>query len=386
MAAGLLPQSAAGSKGASNVDMISQLPHDLKDRILECLDSREAARTALLSTQWKDVWLRHGRLVFDWDFHKTQAGRKRTREDNKREDFVKMVTEILLSRSGPVKKFKLVIPKSGPKLLQSDLEVWCRHLSRNGIEELHLACSTVDQEGGKLRYKLPICIFSCHTIKQMRLDGFSIVFPANARLGSIFSCLTSLHMRDCVVCMHHPTGTVPTIPNLEELVFCPCGDIKDFVVSAPKLRTLCVMYSPIQTDWEWFEPHFRTIKLLMLSPETLLLLKRFPNLLVLRIVLGDKPCSTTHAREAAPRMLEDPSGWFDDQDLCKLAIVLVETFSASRQEMLFMKAILSSSPALDKFVIKESSNIDASVAFKFPRELLSFRRASPKAQIIFDGR
>ncbi|RAL37553.1 hypothetical protein DM860_000247 [Cuscuta australis] len=104
----------------------------------------------------------------------------------------------------------------------------------------------------------------------MRLDGFSIVFPANARLGSIFSCLTSLHMRDCVVCMHHPTGTVPTIPNLEELVFCPRGDIKDFVVSAPKLKTLCVMYSPSQTDWEWFDPHFRTIKLLILSPETLL--------------------------------------------------------------------------------------------------------------------
>nr|GMD08024.1 F-box/FBD/LRR-repeat protein At1g13570-like [Ipomoea batatas] len=49
-------------------DLISELPVYLKERILESLPTRDAARTAFLSTHWKDVWLRHGRLAFDWDF------------------------------------------------------------------------------------------------------------------------------------------------------------------------------------------------------------------------------------------------------------------------------------------------------------------------------
>ncbi|VFQ95339.1 unnamed protein product [Cuscuta campestris] len=74
---------------AAEEDRISQLPDDLKDRILECLDTREAARTALLSTHWNGG---QGRLVFDWDFTKTKSGRG----GNKRAAFVKMLLALNL--------------------------------------------------------------------------------------------------------------------------------------------------------------------------------------------------------------------------------------------------------------------------------------------------
>ncbi|XP_031121629.1 putative F-box/FBD/LRR-repeat protein At2g05300 isoform X5 [Ipomoea triloba] len=49
-------------------DLISELPGDVKDRILECLPTEDAARMTVLSTHWNDTWLQHGRLAFDSDF------------------------------------------------------------------------------------------------------------------------------------------------------------------------------------------------------------------------------------------------------------------------------------------------------------------------------
>nr|GLL33495.1 F-box/FBD/LRR-repeat protein At1g13570-like [Ipomoea trifida] len=49
-------------------DLISELPLEVKDRILGCLCTPEAARTAMLSKHWNDAWLQHGRLTFDWEF------------------------------------------------------------------------------------------------------------------------------------------------------------------------------------------------------------------------------------------------------------------------------------------------------------------------------
>ncbi|VFQ95336.1 unnamed protein product [Cuscuta campestris] len=83
-------------------------------------------------------------------------------------------------------------------------------------------------------------------------------------------------------------------------------------------------------------------------------------------------------------MLENPSGWLSDHDLCRLENVEIRSFKGSRQEMLFVKAILSKSPALVRLVIEDSDDIDdVAQALKLSRELLSFPRASPKAQVVF---
>lgn len=407
-------------------DRISQLPDDIKDRILECLDTREAARTALLSTQWKDVWLRHCRLFFDWDLNQNRSGRKRGRASNKVNKppvYVKMISDILFLRAGPVKKFKLVIPSFAHRPMQSDLEWWCSYLSRNGIEELHLNFPTVDYETGEPtdRYKLPVCIFSCQTIKQLILEGFDFDCLASARLRSVFPHLTSLEMVKCVVSMHHPGGTAPRIPNLEELYFVDCVHIEIFLISAPKLITLEVCDLSLGADWKWLESHFGVIKELFINADIILskhagvaepsfpialnleeiilydfsfdeeatttfihLLKKCPNLHKLTTTIRDES-QDSDDEETAPRMLEDPSSWFTDQDLRKLKTMKVDSFEGSRQEMLFVKAILLNSPALEKLLIEESDDIYISPPFKlkYSRELLSFPRTSPTAKVVF---
>ncbi|RAL37555.1 hypothetical protein DM860_000249 [Cuscuta australis] len=448
------------SKAASE-DMISQLPDELKDRILECLNTRNAARTALLSSQWREVWLRHGRLLFDWGFEKLGT------VGSTRMAFGKMVSDILLLRSGPVKTFKL---EYGPEPTQSDLEVWCRYLSRNGIEDLHLSFRTVGDERHEPKYKLPICLFSCPTIKHLSLGSFFIDFPANARLGSVFPCLTSLQLVDCVVSVHRANGTSPSCPNLEELVFQNCVHIENLLTSVPKLKLLGAWDQPVGIDWEWFKPRFLVVTSLFMTAKLLLencvqienlltsdpkpnvlvvwdrrvgilwewftslflvvttvgieakpllfknagvakpsfptalnieelwlhdfsfaveaftasiqLLKECPNLLTLGIVLEDEP-SFMRARETISRMLENSSGWLNDHDLCRLENVEIRSFTGSRQEMLFVKAILSNTPALERLVIMESDDFDDAQALKLSRELLCFPRASPKAQVLF---
>nr|GMC47986.1 F-box/FBD/LRR-repeat protein At1g13570-like [Ipomoea batatas] len=106
--------------------LISGLPIELKQRILECLPTRDAA----------SVWLQHGQhgqLVFDQDFF--QNIQNYVAENST--SAVNIINNILLLRGGPVKKFTLNI-NIKPMLQQSDVERWCSFLSRNGIEELTL--------------------------------------------------------------------------------------------------------------------------------------------------------------------------------------------------------------------------------------------------------
>nr|GMD23810.1 F-box/FBD/LRR-repeat protein At1g13570-like [Ipomoea batatas] len=165
---------------SSKGDLISELPADVKERILELLSTRDAARTALLSTHWNHVWLRHGRLVFDTNFFQCVSSKGKA---EKVIALVNIINNILLLRDEPIKKFTLHMNETDLKPQQSDLDRWCRFLSRNGVQELTLLAVWGE-------YKLPSCIVSCRTIKQLILDGFILDLPINARC--IFPGVTSL--------------------------------------------------------------------------------------------------------------------------------------------------------------------------------------------------
>nr|GMC47984.1 F-box/FBD/LRR-repeat protein At1g13570-like [Ipomoea batatas] len=165
-------------------DLISALPVEVKDRILECLPTLDAARAALLSKSWNDVWLQHGRLAFDWDFLLTVPKCR----DNYGRTLVNIINNILFSRAWPVKKFTLQISYDDPQPPQSDIDRWCLFLSRNGAEELNIRLDNSDDWGPD--YQLPFYLLSCRTIKELIVRGPSIDLPVNA--CGIFSNVTSL--------------------------------------------------------------------------------------------------------------------------------------------------------------------------------------------------
>nr|GMD25534.1 F-box/FBD/LRR-repeat protein At1g13570-like [Ipomoea batatas] len=127
----------------SFIDLPVNVVADVKERILELLSIRDAARTALLSTHWNHVWLRHGRLVFDADFFQCVSSKGKA---DKVTALVNIINNILLLHDGPIKTFALHINEMDLKPQRSDLNRWCHFLSRNGVQELTLAvcglCST----------------------------------------------------------------------------------------------------------------------------------------------------------------------------------------------------------------------------------------------------
>ncbi|XP_019175387.1 PREDICTED: F-box/FBD/LRR-repeat protein At1g13570-like [Ipomoea nil] len=383
-------------------DLIRELPVEVKDRILECLPTRDAARTALLSRNWNHVWLQHERLTFDYEF--VQSVQKQCQDDDGR-TFVNIINSILFSRAGPVRKFTIQIDtKYDPSPQQSDFDKWCLFLSRNGVEELNISLYSYQT------HQLPFCLLSCRTIKKLIVEGLFIDLPVNA--CGIFSNVTSLAFLNVTFGVNGIASSIST-PKLEKLAFEYCGGINMFEISPPKLEILSVIGSVV--DLRWLTPHLKAIKTLWLCgssledmdvsqfptainlrvlklyrlrfgygdqlPVFIQLLQKFPNLCELQIM------ATEDDNELNDEAFEDPNGLLFIQELQMLNTIKIEAFSnQSVMEMLFMKTLLSKSPALEKVVIVKSWGSNASeVVRKIQRKLECFPHASPNAQIVCAG-
>ncbi|XP_031123373.1 F-box/FBD/LRR-repeat protein At1g13570-like isoform X2 [Ipomoea triloba] len=359
-------------------DLISELPLELKVRILECLPTRDAARTALLSTHWNHVWLRLGRLAFDFDFLydiRKCSGKSIVP--------YKIITYILLHRVQPVKKFSLhLCALFDPTVEQSDLDEWCLYLSRNGIEELDISCSS------HCPFKLPFCIVWCPTIKQLELWGLGFDCPINA--PSIFPGVTSLIFLE-VVFNHNVNGIVSSIPNLEKLEFFRYEGISNFKFRAPKLESLSIFGFIPGVEYRWLALHLESVKVLCLDLDSmskwenvevasfptainlqvikldsinfanekqvmgvLKLLQKSPNLCELHItvIFLDDDIQDDDIQDVL-LLLKDPDSCIVNQDLKMLKTIKIRLFTVSTVQMLFVKMLLSKSPTLENVVFLE---------------------------------
>nr|GMD28594.1 F-box/FBD/LRR-repeat protein At1g13570-like [Ipomoea batatas] len=245
-------------------DLISKFPVEIKNRILECLTTRDAARTALLSTHWNDVWLQHEQLMFDYDF---VQGYQQS-QDVEGRTLVSIINNILFSRAGPVKKFTLEIDTENDPLplpQQYDIDRWCLFLSTNGVEELNLSIYYQVEP----YFQLPFCLLSCRTIKKLIVEGPDIDLPLSA--CGIFSNVTSLAFLN-VAFDRNVNGIASSIsiPKLEKLALEDCGGINMFEISSPKLEILSVIDSIYEFfHSRWLEPHLKAIRTLWLCGTSL---------------------------------------------------------------------------------------------------------------------
>ncbi|CAH9096326.1 unnamed protein product [Cuscuta epithymum] len=400
-------------------DYISQLPAELKESILELLSMREAARMALLSTHWKDVWFAHGRLDFDLAFFSYFI--QFDDEEGEPVDCVGVMNRYVMFRTGPVKKFTLAHSEyeeyyiSGriPMPLPPDIDRWCLFLSRNGIEELHLSIHNF-----KETYILQECIITCPTIKQVLIGGFSFRFPVNSHC--VFPAVTSL-VFEYVIFEPDPSGTVYSLPNLEKLSFDNCPGIDNFVISAPKLKSLTIDRSfKSVADSRWFVLHFAVINTLYLDADMLqhtsdaVAVRSFPSATNLQVVvihsvyfscanhfnfvikLIQKCPKLCELRIETPlhvlqrddeqdvtRILEYPYSCVTKNQLKMLRTVKMQFFHGYRLEALFVKTILLNSPGLEELVITKAGHVKV---LEILEEIMSFSRLSPKAQVVFRGK
>ncbi|XP_060186261.1 F-box/FBD/LRR-repeat protein At1g13570-like [Lycium barbarum] len=407
-------------------DRLSALPRNVIHDILRLLPVHDAARTSILSKNWRYIWAILPNLVLDKHFCnklalKSQSVLKET------------VDEILLQHLGDIVKFVRDI--SGTHLTSyADIDRWMRFVTRNNVKELILGMPD------NSTYKLPSHVFNCPTLTSLKLFN-CIVKPTNSFLG--FQNLTTLRLEKItfVPTMEFWVINAPLLVNLT-LKHCNGTQYLDTVVSSGlkylsvrethfnldlnrfmNYKNLTNLYlvveSPIATDerstYEKLISSVPTLQVLTLGSFVLELLstgvvtkglpftlnclwhlrlgvnlgqmgqtscaleliKSFHNLSKLDIWV----CVACDNAEAVMKYLDRPTCL--DRPLDKLKDVDMYLYNGSKVELLFIKLLFARTPSLVRMDIKQKEALGTREERNITKELMRFPRASPKAELFY---
>ncbi|CAH9096394.1 unnamed protein product [Cuscuta epithymum] len=402
-------------------DRISQLPEDILDHILGLLPIQQVAQTAVLSTVWRDLWTTLTQLCFDYDFF--EYFDKKYRRDSKyvrKSSGLYVITKVLLQHKGTIRKCVIHLSHAGILTLKSrsfDFDQWLHLLTFKRVEELHL---NFDLKA----YKLPNCIFSCSTLKNLHLEAFSIE-PLNLP-RTLLPNLTSLYFVDVDFGPTNVSTYVVDVPMLENLSFRGCENILHLKITARKLcslaihglcdeddeslrlnldfKSICILeldswslkYVLFEsaTKGHQLQPHKLNVELLRLSEfrfqrdfktsSFVRLLCICPKLCRLEITFWGIE-DTTKAIDATSRRLIKLRSVVQTYE--RLLVLKFRFFSGFRSEMLFIKEMLACLPSLETVIFifhyKYNDDDESYKKHEIMEEVLCFPRASTKAKIVY---
>ncbi|CAI0458646.1 unnamed protein product [Linum tenue] len=202
------------------------LPAEVIGRLLTFLPVKEAARTSLLSREWRHRWRSIPQLVFDGSFAPAPEKGDCSPDDGK---FLMHIYEALLLHEGPITKFELAIPGLGrcpPKL-----DLLMLYLSSKGVQELTLLFSGTGRCG-----QLHSALFSAIHLKRLTLQRCRFTPPSGFE-G--FPKLTHLQLANLWLPLDFFEHVLPKFPLLEELRVLPrCYGYKELAFVAPSLKVL----------------------------------------------------------------------------------------------------------------------------------------------------
>ncbi|XP_017238599.1 F-box/FBD/LRR-repeat protein At1g13570-like isoform X2 [Daucus carota subsp. sativus] len=226
--------------GSKAVDRFSNLPGNLKGLILERLPLYDAARTAVLSKIWGNIWTMLPWLVFDHVFFLRMVSGKD--EQAQVSNVSRTISNILLLHNGPVSKFHLYVPRSFPLQKCLDADLWIKRISNSGIKILELINRT------PYPYPMPSYMFSCLELTHLTLDNCILNPPR--RFGG-FSNLIEVTLSRVKITADVLFGT-----RLERMRLDCCTGIKhlgcQFNSQYNLIRKLHISTSE-EIDWQWFK-------------------------------------------------------------------------------------------------------------------------------------
>ncbi|KAK1382909.1 F-box domain-containing protein [Heracleum sosnowskyi] len=147
-------------------DRMSNLPQDLIHCIVKWLSVHDAARTSVLSKEWRYIWGMNTRLVLDELFF-SQLTLNKDKEEHEAA-FLRAVEMIILVPIGPILSFSLYIP---PKLNQCPVPRWIDHFLKKGVRDIKLINSE------KNVYEIPSCLFDSVELTHLNLYTWIFNLP-----------------------------------------------------------------------------------------------------------------------------------------------------------------------------------------------------------------
>jgi len=179
------------------LDIITTLPQVIIETILCLLPIEDAARTSILSKEWRYKWTKIPNLAFSWSKENdvffwfrveeenvtSKVERERRNKDARCKLFC-AIHQVLLQRQGPIHEFTLSMNGSDPTCVEIDQIVL--HLSRNhALKKLKLDFNAFDSD--KL-YGLPLSVFSLNHLTDLYLDNCDVNFkPIFNGFGSLIN-------------------------------------------------------------------------------------------------------------------------------------------------------------------------------------------------------
>ncbi|RAL37558.1 hypothetical protein DM860_000252 [Cuscuta australis] len=400
-------------------DRTSQLPVEILDHIMGLLPIQQAAKTAVLSKVWRDVWFSLTRLCFDHDFF-SYFNKKYRRASKyvKKSSCLYVINKVLLQHKGCIRKFVFLYGNAGKLTIRSrsfDMDQWLLLVTRKGVEDIHL-------HFGHNEYKLPSFIFSCSTLRTLRLDGFSIQ-PQNSPCS--LRNLSTLCFANVKFVSRYLANNALDVPKLENLVFKYCEDIFHFNITARKLCSLKVnccsgkevgKFLPVNLDLTsicTLDLDYYTLVYIIGQYTTKECLLQLPALNVELLKLSSF-CFHDDARTSAftcllckcPKLcnleISFAYQWGEDINKCidaeskrlkklrrvlqthkMLLILKLSSFSGLRPQMHFIQEMLACLPTLEKVIISRPYRFDRSKEHETFEEISHFPRASAKAKLVF---
>ncbi|KAG4166556.1 hypothetical protein ERO13_A13G140020v2 [Gossypium hirsutum] len=138
-------------------DRLSELPDNVILHIMSSLPMKEAVRTCLLSTRWKDLFTSISNIELDGVLRKRRALRNR---------FMEFVDGFLsLRKDISVDRFRLCY---GPGIDHPKINEWILYAVRHGVRELELIFQSGTFETRHFT-DLEFWVFTCKTLLTLRL-------------------------------------------------------------------------------------------------------------------------------------------------------------------------------------------------------------------------
>ncbi|KAJ0639582.1 putative F-box-like domain superfamily protein [Helianthus annuus] len=204
-------------KAERYVDRISTLPQPILETILCLLSTEEAARTSILSREWRYKWTTIPTLKFKLD--------KRTIKEEKKMVVSELTSDIastrkkmdmndlhqlLLLRQGPIHELTISMRNYGEHYDCLEFDQIILHLSRNHTVKKLTLKGLYNSVGGL--YKLPISVFSLHQLTDLYLYTFDLDYPPTF---DGFGSLGSLYLRVVKISTKNLLHLLSNCPSLK---------------------------------------------------------------------------------------------------------------------------------------------------------------------------
>ena len=220
-------QKKRNNKAVANVDIISNLPDVIKDKILCCLPMKEALGTCLLSRKWRYTWASMTELTFKEDDFDLGNGI----EEGVTKNFINFINMVLSLHNGPILKFELNARRVHLLSPGGHIHRWMLMLSRNGVKEIQIRTKIWRN------YKIPSSFFSCEELEYAFLQGCIFQLPPQF---TGFKRIHTLHFIDFCTTENNIGELVARCPNLEKLILSRLLSFADISILSTRLKILRV--------------------------------------------------------------------------------------------------------------------------------------------------